>query len=71
MGNKLFNDDISPSCSLCARCRPAPTENEMLCIEKGVVSADYSCKKFRYDPLKRVPRIIPRQQELNVEDFKL
>lgn len=27
----------------------------MVCVKKGVVSADGACRRFRYDPLKRVP----------------
>ena len=27
----------------------------MFCKRKGPVSADGSCRRFRYDPLKRIP----------------
>ena len=27
----------------------------MVCRRKGPVSADGSCRRFRYDPLKRIP----------------
>ncbi len=42
MKSKLFNQDCSPSCSLCARCRKSPTEGEMLCIVMGVVPEDFA-----------------------------
>lgn len=71
MKNPLFNDDISHSCAVCARCRPAPTENEMLCIVKGIVPADYICRKFRYDPLKREPREAVFDSGFSAEDFKI
>ena len=28
----------------------------MLCVKAGVVDASFSCRKFRYDPLKRDPK---------------
>ena len=71
MKSKLFNQDCSPSCSLCARCRKSPTESEMLCIVMGVVPEDFSCRKFRYDPLKRKPREANLQSLYAAEDFKL
>lgn len=71
MKNAFFNDDHTPSCALCARCRPAPTENEMLCMIRGVVSADQVCKRFRYDPFKREPREVVLSADLSPEDMKL
>ena len=69
---KLFNKkDITPSCSYCAHGRLAPDKESVLCYKKGVVSLDYSCKKFKYDPLKRKP-IRPRAIEIfEVSDFAL
>ena len=71
MKNPFFNDDVAHSCSVCARCRPAPTENEMLCIVKGIVPSDYLCRKFRYDPLKREPREAAFNSGFSAEDFKI
>lgn len=50
----LFRKNIDKACSYCARC--GKIDNEMyLCKKKGIVSACHSCRKFKYDPLKRVP----------------
>ena len=49
----------------------APTAQKMvLCKNRGVVSPYFACRKFRYDPLLRVPH----RQELphyDPKDFSL
>ena len=43
---------------ICAYCEKATVlfdEDSMLCKKKGVVSRDYKCSSFIYDPLKRQP----------------
>jgi len=47
--------DIAEVCALCEHAVPLITEDEVLCRKRGVVAADYCCKKFRYDLLKRKP----------------
>ncbi len=69
---KLFNKkDIVPSCSYCGHGRPAPNQEYVLCMKKGVVGVDFACKKFKYDPLKRKP-IRPRAiEKFDESDFAL
>ncbi len=69
---KLFNkNDVTPSCSYCSHGRFAPDNESVLCMKKGVVSLDFSCKKFKYDPLKRRP-IRPRAiEKFSEADFAL
>lgn len=50
----LFRKKITPYCSYC-QWGTAMDETQVLCIKKGVVSADSKCRKFRYDPCKRIP----------------
>ena len=59
----LLRKDIEPRCAYCKRGEPV-SEEEVMCLKKGIVSADGSCRAFRYDPLKRVP---PRPVKLNTE----
>ncbi len=43
---------------ICANCENAAfiyDEDTMICKSRGVVSKLFSCRKFMYDPLKRVP----------------
>lgn len=50
----LFRKKIERRCQYCARCARLG-QDTALCTKKGVVLLDGSCRRFRYDPLKRVP----------------
>lgn len=50
----LFEKDIDPRCAYCKR-GVALDEDQIMCVKKGIVSPAGSCRKFKYDPLKRVP----------------
>lgn len=68
----LFRKDMEPSCLYCVYGRPFG-ENEVACEKKGIVEPGSSCRRFRYDPLKRTP---PRPAVLDTsrlteEDFSL
>ena len=71
---KLLNKkEISPSCSYCALGKLAPDGETVLCKKKGVVEKDFSCRKFKYDPCKRVPVKAKAMDfsQYSPEDFKL
>lgn len=68
----LFKKDIDPMCAYCLHGVPL-SEMEIACAKQGVQSALDSCKRFRYDPLKRIP---PRPIKadfsgLSPEDFMI
>ena len=68
----LFRKNIEPRCAYCAK-GSTINENEVICSRKGIVSTDYHCRAFRYDPLRREP---PRPVKLETsrlteEDFKI
>jgi len=50
----LFRKKIEKSCSYCTM-GARMNDEQILCIKKGVVPADGKCRKFCYDPCKRVP----------------
>lgn len=50
----LFKKKISRSCSYCKHSTKLD-DSQFLCAKRGVVPADKSCRKFIYDPFKRVP----------------
>ena len=61
-----FGNRISPSCSYCLFGNRSREGNKVLCEKQGLVDADYSCKKWVYDPIKRVPKKqlnIPNQED--------
>ena len=53
------NSDEAKLCEFCRFATEIKTTEDMLCAYKGVVDKEYSCRKFVYDPLKRVPRKLP------------
>jgi len=60
---KKAETDVVPSCSVCEHAQDIKDEGNMLCAKCGVVSKDYKCRKFHYDPIKRVPQ--KRQYGIN------
>lgn len=71
MKNKLhIGEGIEPCCKICAN--SAETDGDVLfCKKKGMVEPSGSCRKYVYDPLKRVPA--PRQKiaEHDADEFAL
>ena len=64
--SSMFEKDIEPRCAYCQR--GAPLEDEkVMCEKKGVVAAAGACRRFRYDPLQRVP---PRPMTASFEHWK-
>lgn len=63
--------DLPRACAYCSNASPLLSENQMLCQKHGIVASGSSCRKFRYDPLKRVPSlppqiILPEKEELGI-----
>jgi len=50
----LFRKKLPRSCSYCTRGTKI-SDDQVLCTKYGVVSIYYACRKFKYDPCKRVP----------------
>jgi len=51
----LFRKKIERSCSYCLFGTPLD-DGIILCSKKGMKSECDKCRKFRYDPCKRIPR---------------
>ena len=68
----LFRKNVVKKCAYCVHAGQA-NDGKLLCPKRGFVSADGSCRRFRYDPLKRTPQ---KQKAKNFtafteEDFRL
>lgn len=50
----LFRKKIERSCQYCAHSAKLDEES-VLCVQKGVVPVTKNCRKFKYDPCKRIP----------------
>ncbi|MBQ1264396.1 MAG: hypothetical protein IIY04_03155 [Oscillospiraceae bacterium] len=61
----LFRKKIDRYCTYCQFAGKIDDET-MICQKFGIVPAEHHCRKFRYDPLKRVPS---RQKTEDFEKF--
>ena len=68
----LFCKKMPRSCSYCIHGTDI-SNNEILCVKRGVTSVYHSCRKFKYDPCKRIPPKpkTPNFAQFNDEDFSL
>ncbi|MCL2488047.1 MAG: hypothetical protein FWE80_05120 [Oscillospiraceae bacterium] len=71
MKQKLFGNNIQPACEVCLFGRRAVDGKTVLCPQRGVVPLYYSCRRFKYDPLKRMPRRNPSLPKHRAEEFTL
>lgn len=56
---RLFKNNIEKNCAYCMRGYILSNGTECLCDKYGIITAVTGCKKFKYDPLKRVPHRTP------------
>ena len=70
MTKALFDSHIIPSCRYCTYGMASSDEQTILCPKKGVVTCEYACRRFQYDPLKRKPQK-PIRQTFQKEDFTI
>lgn len=68
----LFRKRMPRSCVTCLYSTTL-TDHQMLCAKHGIVSDSYACRKFRYDPCKRIPPCMkmPDFKKYDDEDFRL
>ena len=68
----LFNKKIDPCCAYCRHGTDLGF-GEVACVKYGLMTSSGSCRKFRYEPTKRVPPPGVRfdSSGLSEEDFTL
>lgn len=68
----LFRKKLPRRCRYCLHGTKV-NENEVLCIKKGVVEIDNGCRKFDYDPCKRIPAKLKASDfsKYDTEDYSL
>lgn len=54
MKTMLFRKKIERSCAYCVYGTKVD-EDTILCSKKGMKTPEDKCRKFKYDPLKRIP----------------
>lgn len=60
-----------PACKYCKRAKLTEDESVILCQKHGSVTPDDSCRRFKYDPLKRQPGHISDLPEYTADQFVL
>ena len=72
MKKKLIDgSEATPECKNCLFSRPFTEEGFVLCEKTGIRSTESICKKYKYNPLNRVPQRAPEIEEFSKEDFSL
>ena len=68
----LFRKKIQRSCSYC-KLGTELSDGNILCAKKGIMDPAKSCRRFRYEPTKRIPgkQKAPDFSQYNEEDFTL
>lgn len=62
----LFRKKMERSCSYCAY-GVKQDDTTILCSKKGKKKPEDQCRRFCYDPIKRIP---PKPKALNFEQYK-
>ena len=60
--------DIPVACEFCEHAVLINDEENVLCGKKGIIGKGASCRKYVYDPLKRVPKPLPEIPHLTEDD---
>ncbi len=71
MSKQIFNKKLSPACKYCEYAKISTFDDEIICKHKGITRLDDRCRKYRYDPFKRVPKKIIIEKNYSDKDFKL
>lgn len=68
---KFFGKNIPKACAWCIYGKKSEYNNDVFCLKKGVTTQNDCCKKYKYDPLKREPRVAKPADGYDPENFKL
>ena len=66
-----FNKKADKYCKFCIHGKVLDFSGEVFCKKKGFVEPLFSCRKFKYDPLKRIPEQRDIKTNYTQEDFIL
>lgn len=63
-------ESIARCCDLCENSSETYESEKLLCEIHGIVSREYVCRKYAYDPQKRIPKkpSAPEMPDLSGED---
>lgn len=70
MKHPYFGRRIEPACDYCEWGWPSKDGKNILCPKCGIVSPGFSCRKYRYAPLKRQPKTLPPLPQYDPDEFR-
>jgi len=62
---------IEKKCCYCEHAVPIRETSGYICKKKGVVSYNFTCRKFSFDPIKLSPVLPAKNLQFSADDFKL
>ena len=71
MAEKAFDKKLPSSCEYCVYGERSAYTIEILCKKRGITQFRDSCRKYKYDPLKREPIKAKIADNYSPDDFKL
>lgn len=70
--NGIYDPSIRKMCSYCQHGTKIPAGEDVICPYKGLVSYDYVCRKYLYDPTRRIRKRTKKMQaSFDETDFSL
>ena len=68
----MFSSENPKVCRLCEYATAIEGNSlHLLCSKKGMVDGESGCRKFLYDPLKRVPHRVTLNTDFTAADFAI
>ncbi len=67
----MFKNKIEKNCAYCTHGYMLSNGTECLCSKYGIVTSVSDCRKFKYDPLKRVPNRTPSLPNYSDSEFDI
>ncbi|MDD2417713.1 MAG: hypothetical protein PHR24_05840 [Oscillospiraceae bacterium] len=71
MHRKLYGNNVQATCEYCMYGRRSSDGKAILCPKRGVMPLYHHCRKYIYDPLRRIPSVQPVLEKLSKEDFDI
>ena len=71
MQRREFSNDSARVCANCEKASLLVDGDSVLCSKNGVVPAGETCRKYKYDPLKRRPAPAQPLPEVDSADLSL
>lgn len=71
MAKSIFAVSEFRFCNSCKHGRNSNFGDKILCMHMGITDPYFSCKKYKYNPLKRIPFRAPVLPAFDKDEFKI